>query len=294
VIPLRIPSFVLVLALAFSSGRSTSAADAATSDSAHYHLVSTGPQAEADDWTRMLEAAWPQYAEFFGKAPVLAKGERLDVGFFEAVAPMEDAIRKAGGSPPGGGEGGYYDPVSKTAYLFRQPSAWYTRALLLHECGHQFHRQAKGISAGLPFWYGEGVVEHLSRHTWDGEHLRLGVVPMLTLENYAAKALASLASGAFDLDKVLDGKADCARPEAMHVVRYLCQGDGGKLRAQFRDAAAKLDRGGKFDASAFSHSFGATKKFMPAWHAWTETVQEPWEVLTVDWDARAADALRGS
>ena len=49
----------------------------------HYHLVTSGPQEECDEWARMLEAAWPQYAAFFGAAPALAKDERLEVRFVE-------------------------------------------------------------------------------------------------------------------------------------------------------------------------------------------------------------------
>jgi len=61
--------FAAVLVVAALSAGTSAGSGPAVSETAHYHLVSTGPQAEADDWTRMLEAAWPQYAEFFGKAP---------------------------------------------------------------------------------------------------------------------------------------------------------------------------------------------------------------------------------
>ena len=70
--------FVLLALLAVAAlatgGTPASAADqGATSDSLHYHLVSTGTQAEAEEWTRVLESAWPQYAEFFGKQVVLRR-----------------------------------------------------------------------------------------------------------------------------------------------------------------------------------------------------------------------------
>src|SRR2546425_12237498 len=98
------------------------AEDAAVVESAHWRLTAAAPRLETEEWSRMLEAAWPQYAEFFGKAPTLAKDERLAAAFFEDRTSMETAIRAAGGAAPGAGEGGYYDPVSKCAYLFRQPS----------------------------------------------------------------------------------------------------------------------------------------------------------------------------
>jgi hypothetical protein len=282
---------IVVVAAAISS--TTRADGTVMSETAHYRLVSSGTQEEADDWTKALEAAWPQYEEFFGKAPTLAKDERLSVAFFEDAASMEDAIKKAGGKSPGG-EGGYYDPISKGAYLYRQPSKWYTRALLLHEAAHQFHFRAKGPEAlAAPFWYREGIAEHLSRHTWDGETLRIGVEPMLSLENYAGEALKTWKAGVFDLEKALDGKSDCGRPEAMHLVRYLCCAEGGKLRPKFNELAAKFDRGTKLDAKACAAVLGSPKKLVAAVAAWLPSVQEPWQYLTNEWDDRGADALRG-
>jgi hypothetical protein len=263
-------------------------------EGARWRLTSAGPRAEAEEWSRMLEAAWPQYAEFFGKAPTLAKDEKLAVAVFETLPAMEAAIKAAGGTPPGAGEGGFYDPASKTSYAFRQPSVWYTRALLLHECAHQFHWRAKGLSGSAPFWFGEGAAEHLSRHTWDGSRLRLGVVPPLSLENYAGRALEALKSPTFDFEKVFTGAGDVDRPVVMHLIRYLVHGENGRLRPKFDDLAPKAERGTKFDAASFAKWFGSAKKFVPAWRAWLETALEPWEVLTVEWDARDSDALRGT
>jgi hypothetical protein len=283
-----------LLLLAFAAMQATSRADGTVaSESAHYRLVSTGTQAEADEWTRMLEAAWPQYAEFFGKSPTLAKDAKLSVEFFETLADMQTAIRKAGGAPPSDA-GGYYDFGSKTAFAWRQPSQWYTRTLLLHECAHQFHylsRVAPKVSLGN--WYSEGVAEHVSPHTWDGERLRLGVVPMLSLENRAGRALEAANASTFDVDALFDGKGEADRPQCMHVVRYLCRAEGGKLRPKFDEIAAKLDRGVKLDAKGCAAAFGPSKKLVASIAAWLPSVQEPWECITIEWDARAADALRG-
>jgi len=288
----RILASVAIALVASSSA--TPAADApVTAEGAHYRLVSSGPQSEADDWLKMLEAAWPQYVEFFGKAPPLAKDAKLAVAFFETLADMQAAIRAAGGSPPSGA-GGYFDPISKTAYAWRQPSSWYTRTLVLHECAHQFHLLGRAApKASMPAWYVEGLAEHVSGHTWDGERLRLRVVPMLSLENRAGEALAATTNGKFDLDAIFDAKSDDAeRPEFMHVVRYLCDADGGKLRPKFDEIATKLDRGAKCDAKACASAFGPAKKLLASIRAWLPSVQEPWESLTVEWDARGAAALR--
>jgi hypothetical protein len=272
----------------------TSAAEGpVVSEGAHYRLVSTGTQAEADEWVRMLEAAWPQYAEFFGKAPPAAKDAKLAVAFFETIGDMQAAIRKAGGAPPKDA-GGYYDPGSKTAFAWRQPSAWYTRTLLLHECAHQFHLLSRvAARTDLPAWYVEGVAEHVSHHTWDGERLRLGVVPLLSLEKRAGVALDAAKSSKLDLEALFDNRGEADRSQCMHVVRYLCQAEGGKLRPKFDEVAAKLDRGAKLDAKSCASAFGPTKKLAASIASWLPTVQEPWECVTIEWDARAADALRG-
>lgn len=285
--PYLLAAFVLTAPV--EGGERTSVADGV-----RYHLVSTGPKAEADDWVRMLDAAWPQYAAFFGKSPPLAAGARLNVVFSETIDEMRAEIRRAGGAPPDDA-GGYYDPVSKTAFAWRQPSAWYTRTLVLHECAHQFHRLARVPgNVSPPAWYGEGVVEHLSHHTWDGEKLRLGVVPMLSLEDRPGKALDAVKGGAFHLDDVLDGKAPAERPECMHLVRWLCTAEGGKLRPKFDDLAVRMDRGAKVDASDFAKAVGPWKRRLPEFLDWLKGVQQPWEPLFVDWDARGEAALRGT
>src|SRR5204862_5986000 len=128
------------------------------------------------------------------------------------------AIRKAGGTPPGIA-GGYYDPVSKTAYAWRQPTIWWTRGLLIHECAHQFHQLGRATAkTGMPVWYVEGVADHLAHHTWDGEHLRLGVVPMLSLEDWPTPAQNTVKSGGFHLEDIVENKAALDRPISMHLV----------------------------------------------------------------------------
>lgn len=282
---------VLVFA---ASPRDTAHASGSVATGDHYRLESAGQQAEADDWLRMLEAAWPQYEAFFGAAPKLGKGETLRVAFFETQEEMQRAIRDAGGTPPSGA-GGYYDPNSRTAFAWRQPSPWYTRTLVLHECAHQFHRLARvGAKVSPPEWYGEGVVEHLSQHTWDGEHLRLAVTPLLSLEDRPGKALESAKSGAFRADAVIDGRAPAERPGCMYLVRWMCEAQDKKLRPKFDALAAKMDRGAKVSLSDFEAAVGPWKKRQAEFLEWLATVQQPWEPLFVDWDARGEAALRGS
>lgn len=278
-----------------AAARAAPAAGTTVVESAHYALLSEGPRPEAEDLSRLLEAAWAPLTAHFGAAPELPGGARLHVGFHETSAGASAAVKAAGGSPPAfdQGVGGYYDPVSRGAYCFRQPSAWYTRTLLLHEAIHQFHYLAvagnRSPSAG---WYVEGLAEHLSHHTWDGTTLALGVVPLLSLEDRPARALDALADPAFDLEALVGGGA-APRPESMHLVRFLLEGDGARYAKRFRRVAEAYDHGGASKA-LFARTLGAAGPLTQAWRAWLPGAQQPWVPIHVEWDPRGPTTLRGT
>ncbi len=286
----RLPgSLALLLSLAAPCGGQE--AGRSVEETEHYSLSTSGDAAEAREWGRVLEAAWPQYGEFFGATPELDDGERLRVAVFEDDPAFRDAIQSGGGAAPS--SGGYYCPVAKTAYLKRQPSAWYTRNLLLHEAAHQFHYFAR-TRHEKPHgsWYIEGVAEHLGSHTWDGETLRTGVTPLLSLEDRAGKALEEVGAESFSLAGLIDADS-ASRPPAMFLVRYLMTANEGKLRKKFDTLSRKLDRGSRIDAKGFFKLFGKEKKLLPAFREWLATVQEPLTPVFVEWDARGAHHVRG-
>jgi len=264
----------------------------ARQETAHYVLTTSGDAAEAAEWGRVLEAAWPQYEEFFGATPKLADGERLRVAVYEEDPAFRDAIQAGGGAAPS--SGGYYCPVAKMAYLKRQPSAWYTRNLLLHEAAHQFHYFARTRNE-KPHgsWYIEGVAEHLGGHTWDGETLRTGVTPLLSLEDRAGQALEEVGGASFSLAGLLEAES-ASRPPAMFLVRYLMTAQDGRLRKKFDTLSRKLDRGSRIDAKGFFKLFGKEKKLLPAFREWLATAQEPLTPVFVEWDARGPHHVRGN
>jgi len=134
----------------------------------HYALLAETDRAEAEELGRVLEAAWPQLEAFFGAAPDLDGDERLPVRFFATKESFAAGLRADGIAPPA--SGGYYHPPNRTAWLWRQPTIYNTRCLLLHEVTHQFHFLARTGNRSLPQnWYVEGLAEHLGRHEWDGE-----------------------------------------------------------------------------------------------------------------------------
>ncbi len=268
------------------------AGDRSVATTEHYEVSTGGSAAEAEEWGRVLETAWPQFGDVFGSSPKLRRGERLRVAVFEDDATWRAAIVAGGGMAPS--SGGYYCPVAKTAYLKRQPTRWYTRTLLLHEAAHQFHYLgATGNSPPGADWYIEGIAEHVACHTWDGTSLRLGVVPLLSLEDRAGAALTAVAAADFGLEKLLVARP-VRRPEAMHLVRFLRDGAGGAFRKRFDGLARKLDRGTSVSWTQMRRTLGDPDEFVAAWRAWLPTVQEPLVSVFVEWEARAADQLRGT
>lgn len=247
---------------------------------ARFELRSEGPEPEAREWLAVLEAAWPQYAEFFGAAPRLARDERLEVQVHETAAAMNAALEEDGIGRIAAG--GIYAFKTRKAYFFRQPSAWYTRALLIHECAHQFHARLEG-DKDRPGWYAEGVVEHLAQHAWDGESLRLGIVAPISLEDYPKAALEALSAPDFDFaSRLADGGFD--RPLGMHLVRLLHR----TKPAEFRAARKKLDAGRHLDPADWAR-FGRADKLEARLRSMVEEEQQPFRVGFVDWDARKVE-----
>ena len=117
--------------------------------SEHYHLHSESTIAETEEMSRVLEAARPQFEKHFNKSPKLRR-DKLALYFFNTKEAWEAKIRADDLEIPDSTAGGYYFHTNKTAYLFRQPTRYYTRCLLIHEAAHQFHYLARGIKEEIP------------------------------------------------------------------------------------------------------------------------------------------------
>lgn len=266
-------------------------AEPETVETGHYRLVSEGPRAEAEEFGRVLEAAHAQLSAHFKTAPKLGKGERLSVRFFETRDAWAAALEEAKATPPDGASG-YYWTEDKTAYLFRQPTRLYTRTLLLHEATHQFHFLACTRNREpVAYWYKEGVAECLGWNHWDGEALSIGALPLVSLENYPARALEDL-RGSVDLEAVVEGKVEPSRPLAWAIYRHLSTGNGGKPLKGFERIADKMDNGAK-PSSAFWKTFGQPAAYKKALVAWLEKEQQPFASLFVEWDSLGRDRMRG-
>jgi len=246
----------------------------------HYRVEWGGARGTGEEYARLLEAAWPQYAKFFGAEPKLKEGERLRVRYFTTRERWVKALMADRAIPPGKA-GGYYWPSTKTAYVFQQPTRSYTRTLLLHEAAHQFHYLArtKNKNPGLP-WYTEGVAEYLAEHFWDGEKLELAVVQLVTLKDYPTAALATLKGGELVLDK------KTPRPVGWALVRYLAT----KPHRRFKSLRKKFDAGA---VNSFEKTIGRPKKVGPQVAQWLDGQQEPWAQVFNEWNGVGPKSIRG-
>jgi hypothetical protein len=259
-------------------------------EGARYRLTWNGNEAQAKDMSKLLEAAWKPFRAFFGAEPRLRKGKRLDVKFYGTRETWLAGIRADNAVPPRSG-GGYYSPRTKTAYIYRQPTPYYTRCLVIHEVCHQFHYLACTGNVGpKALWYLEGVVEHLCWHTWDGESLELGVLP-ISIKNYPAAALKALEDGEMDLKTLVEGKLH--RALGAMLVRFLYEGEKGRLRRTFRKLAKKLDRGAE-SLSAFKSCFGNPQALQPRFLAWLIGAQEPWSSDFHRWELVGPGRILGT
>jgi hypothetical protein len=164
-----------------------------------------------------------------------------------------------------------------------QPSEYFTRQLILHEATHQFHYlAATGNQDPSARWYIEGLAEYFGMHNWDGAHLKTGVIPTVTLEDYPAKALKNLDDLNQNLEGMISGTIASDRPEAWALVRFLREIEPKKSRALFDSLDLKVS-----PLPAWQKVFGkVTAKLVQRFRAWLVAHPQPWKVVWVSWQER--------
>lgn len=289
--PARAVVVLLALALLTAPVRADDAPKLTRHTSAHYVLWTNDTKAFAQEGLAALEAAWPQMGAFFGAVPKVDPEKPLAIYHLRERAHCQ-AVMASHGVPPGELKGGYYHPANKTVYLYRQPTHYNTRQLLLHEAMHQFHFLACCHNVGpKDKWYVEGVVEHLSRHTWDHETLRLGVLPTVSLADYPSAARKAFAKDDFDLAGMIASTRKSTRPEQWALVRYLVA--SGEVSAKRWKRFRKAVDAGRQAGKVFKSSFGAPKRLLPKIRAWLATQHEPLVYLWNEWQGLGARAIEG-
>ena len=270
------------LELAFPATSAPASRPAADVRTQHYDLHIEGLAVE--DTARLLEQLHEHLASFFGKEP----DGLLRIELYTTRERWAAAL-KADRQPVPDASGGYYAPDTRKAYLWAQPSEYFTRQLLLHEATHQFQYLAACGNRSLPaVWFSEGLAEYFGMHNWDGKRLSVGVVPAITLEDRPAVATKHLETAQWDLDGMIAGKALKDRPEAWALVHFLANRDA----ETFRKLVARLNARDEAPAAWKAVYGGDAKAMAKDLKAWLASHQQPWQVVWTAWLQRG-EALEG-
>ncbi|MEO0529062.1 MAG: hypothetical protein AAF266_00655 [Planctomycetota bacterium] len=141
-------------------------------ESSHATLVTdVVASPEIDSLPRLIDLGLPQWGERFGVEGDALADWRLRVYLIEDEAKF----RSLGLWPDQRSDFLHGLAIGHEVWVRQQPSDYYRRHLLLHEATHSFMMTQLG-SCG-PGWYMEGIAELCGTHAWDGETLRLAVMP---------------------------------------------------------------------------------------------------------------------
>lgn len=258
-----------------------------TLESAHYRLFSEIASPEAEEHLKILEAAFHQFHQFFQAPLPLKKGEKLVGYIFQNKSDWEKKLKedKAKFSTD---MAGFYWSTTKTFYLYRQPTIYYTRCLLLHEAAHQYHYLACTKNTHLTFeWYIEGIATFLSMHHWDGKELQLGVIPEISIEDYPSESLKKMTQENLQLEDIFSGKTKPGYPVYWSMMAFLLKGEKRKYEKLFWKLAKELDRSSHLDEmkslKVIKKYLGAPQKFQGQFLEWLKQNQQPFTPVFNEW-----------
>jgi hypothetical protein len=138
----------------------------------HLRLITDKPLDEAiRELPKAFDAAIPQWCLYFNVEPASVEEWRATVFLIGDRPAMIRAGFVTSELPP------FKDGFQAGDRLFvvEQPSEYYRRHLVLHEGTHWFMWRSFG-GCGSP-WFMEGMAEYLATHNWDGNQLKLNVMP---------------------------------------------------------------------------------------------------------------------
>lgn len=242
-----------------------------------YSLYAEVSEVEAEALGAMLATAYDLFAAYFGAAAA----PTLRIELYADEAAWGAAIEADGLEPPWGA-GGVYMSSTQVAYLYVQPTRYFTRMLTLHEAAHQFHFLSRPAAGGVPGWYAEGVAEFLQRHHWDGDCLALGVVPLLTQGDSPEAALTWTDTNGFPLGDILDGVATEGRPVQQALFQFFETEHPADWRT-FRDA---MDSGGADARVEFETVFGPADDYEASMLDHIVDDQQPMSPVFMEWSHR--------
>lgn len=254
-------------------------------ETTHYRLwldASVIDQQEATTLALLAEASWGAWETWFGEAP--ATEGPFELVLTRDLASFRVAISDDGDTAPDGAAG-YFSYSSGRAYLYQQPTVYYTRVLALHELTHQFHEGVRASEGDLPFWYGEGVAEHLGLHDWDGRCASLGVRPLATQEDPWAQSLEELRTA--ELPDWVAGDAFPSRASLMTWWRYL------ELDAPVADAFRQWRSEADAGLASYTEVPFVTADLAEPYADWLEADQLPFQIGFTEWLPLGEDRIEG-
>ena len=204
------------------------------------HYTLDAPKSVAQEYARILEAAYPQFQKYF-KAKLKTKS-RLGIRVFATNGEMLKAIT-ASGLKGGASLNGQYTVSSQTAHAHIGGTTYAGRVSLLRAAATQFHWMARMRNkTPKARWWQLGIPDFLAQHYWDGTTLQLGAKPIVGT-HFPAGALA--ATKGFDLVRFVEdeGGGLVSRYLSWAFVRFLNVGNQGKPFKGYDKWARKMDGG---------------------------------------------------
>lgn len=282
---MTLPSLVLLAVLAAPRE------EVRLAESAHYQLLLAPPCGEGEEYLRLAEALYAELDRHFGAHP--PDGEKLRVGLWPDFSSYQRGGLADGIPLEALAAGGLYWTGTRRAYLWRQPSANFTRHLFLHELTHQFQFLAvMQNQARAPGWYTEGLAEHFGYHRWDGARLESGVEDVLGLEEDIPHLAEQGRAGSYDLARVVDDRAGADKPPSWAALHYLLAGPDAGLRQRFRALEPRL-WAGELSGTALGDALFVEGREQANADAcrWLCGLRTTWKIEWIHWDARGAELV---
>lgn len=241
----------------------------------HYSLYSETSQEEAEIMSKMIESSFSAMEEWFHSSP--PSTTQLVVEVYQTETAWANAIAFDGLDIPYGA-GGYYHPTTQKAYLYVQPTRYYTRQLLIHEVIHQFHDLIRTSDRALPGWYVEGIAEYMSMYDWDGSCIQLGRLPLITQEDMPQRALQE--SSTLSLREHFQENDSVSRPLEWAMFRYF----DIHHAEQWDDFRYEMDEGEMDATSIFESLFDESlEDFEAPILSWLEEEQQSFIATYLEW-----------
>lgn len=253
------------------------------------HLLVRGDVAEAElaRYGALAEACWEQWKAYFGAEPK-KKDLPLLLDIRRDREGFESALRRAGVDRAAvANAGGYYDPGSKTSYLFLQPHDSSTRLLVLHELTHQLHAKVMldNDMTRSPLWHKEGIAEWFGFHRRTKAGLEVGVLDGVVIDDRPTLCAERLRAPGADPWAVLTGTAKAVDyTDALMLVAAFLRTKDETVAKAFKRLERDFESGGDPTKKTERAFAGKKERVLAAVHETWDGFRRPWKGVYIAWD----------